>query len=68
MDTLWHHQFSEGMLRSADASTCAICLTDFVVDESVRMMRCFHHFHPHCIDTWLRSKAECPICKFPAFG
>lgn len=54
------------MLRSPDASTCAVCLSDFVPAESVRMLQCFHHFHPPCIDTWLRAKAECPICKFPA--
>lgn len=58
---------SESMLRSPEASTCAVCLSDFDLNTPVRMMRCFHHFHPDCIDRWLRSKAECPICKFPAF-
>ncbi|KAF2017768.1 hypothetical protein BU24DRAFT_460773 [Aaosphaeria arxii CBS 175.79] len=45
--------------------TCAICLDDFVANESrVRELPCRHIFHPDCIDTFLLSNSSlCPMCK-----
>ncbi len=42
---------------------CAICLEVFEIGDMVRTIPCFHSFHGHCIDPWLREKATCPICK-----
>lgn len=43
---------------------CSICLECFDEGEQVRVLPCFHRFHPPCIDRWLLDgKAECPICK-----
>lgn len=46
-------------------ATCAICLDDFVHDEtSVRELPCNHIFHPECIDPFLRDNSSlCPLCK-----
>ncbi|RUS18049.1 hypothetical protein BC937DRAFT_89198 [Endogone sp. FLAS-F59071] len=46
--------------------SCAICLDDFVEDESnLRLLPCSHGFCVECIDPWLSTKsAQCPICKF----
>lgn len=43
--------------------TCAVCLSDFCVGEELRDLRCGHAFHASCIDTWLRVRAVCPVCK-----
>ncbi|KAF0690831.1 Aste57867_17819 [Aphanomyces stellatus] len=65
---------SESMLQSTNKGgvpedlKCSICLEDLVVGSQARMVPCFHRFHPQCIDPWLKDKAECPICKFPAIG
>ena len=29
---------------------CMVCITEFVLDEEVRMLKCFHRFHKNCID------------------
>ncbi|CAN1291041.1 Probable E3 ubiquitin-protein ligase ATL44 [Linum perenne] len=43
---------------------CAICLEDYNVGDSCRIMpSCSHMFHLHCIDNWLRLKISCPICR-----
>ncbi|KAM0831204.1 hypothetical protein ACQ4PT_065699 [Festuca glaucescens] len=45
-------------------SECAICLTEFVDGESVRVLPgCGHGFHGVCVDVWLRTHASCPSCR-----
>jgi E3 ubiquitin-protein ligase SDIR1 len=56
------------MLRAAKNPSCSICLVQFELQEQVRLMPCFHHFHPTCIDPWLKEKALCPVCKCPIIG
>lgn len=53
----------EGLVEEAD---CSICLSDFRDDESLRLLpKCSHAFHISCIDTWLRSHKNCPLCRAP---
>ncbi|GFQ04118.1 RING-H2 finger protein atl2 [Phtheirospermum japonicum] len=43
---------------------CAVCLSDFEVCETGRVMpECKHCFHIECIDMWLQSHCECPLCR-----
>ena len=49
---------------SAKFSDCAICLTEFVVGDEIRVLpQCGHGFHVACIDTWLGSHSSCPSCR-----
>lgn len=52
---------------AADCSStdCAICLQDFDFDsdDDIRALPCPHAFHRHCISTWLRRDAVCPLCR-----
>ncbi|OWM88276.1 RING-H2 finger protein ATL52-like [Punica granatum] len=44
--------------------TCSVCLSEFQEDESVRLLpKCTHAFHVPCIDTWLKSHSNCPLCR-----
>lgn len=46
------------------ASGCAICLSDFMDGERIRILpACGHRFHVPCIDTWLQSHCSCPTCR-----
>ncbi|KAL3535552.1 hypothetical protein ACH5RR_004013 [Cinchona calisaya] len=45
---------------------CAVCLSVFEEDEEVRQLpRCKHSFHASCIDKWLYSHLDCPLCRSP---
>ncbi|KAK7404467.1 hypothetical protein VNO78_05376 [Psophocarpus tetragonolobus] len=43
---------------------CAVCLVEFEDEDYVRTLPvCSHTFHLECIDAWLRSHANCPLCR-----
>eukprot|EP01018_Ginkgo_biloba_P020182 Gb_23076 [translate_table: standard] len=43
---------------------CVICRNSLQNQDNVRLLpTCKHYFHVHCIDMWLRRRANCPICR-----
>ncbi|KVI10915.1 RING-H2 finger protein ATL54-like [Cynara cardunculus var. scolymus] len=47
-----------------EGSDCSVCLSEFETDETLRLLpNCKHAFHVSCIDTWLRSHTNCPLCR-----
>jgi hypothetical protein len=57
---------SEGNSKKNDDSgdhQCSVCMEEFESGETIRTLPCFHKFHAPCIDTWLKQKAQCPICR-----
>jgi hypothetical protein len=43
---------------------CVICLSYIEKGEFVRKLpKCGHVFHVECIDMWLNSHCNCPICR-----
>ncbi|XVF01533.1 hypothetical protein REPUB_Repub04eG0097100 [Reevesia pubescens] len=53
----------EGIVEGTE---CSVCLNEFEEDETVRLLpKCSHAFHIPCIDTWLRSHTNCPMCRAP---
>ncbi|XVF45825.1 hypothetical protein PTKIN_Ptkin02bG0237900 [Pterospermum kingtungense] len=48
---------------------CAVCLLEFEDNECVRTLPvCSHAFHVDCIDVWLKSHANCPLCRAGIFA
>ncbi|XP_010531553.1 PREDICTED: RING-H2 finger protein ATL54 [Tarenaya hassleriana] len=61
--TLFKYKKGEAPLVGSD---CSVCLSEFREDETLRLLpKCSHAFHVHCIDTWLRSHVNCPLCRAP---
>ncbi|XP_022869568.1 RING-H2 finger protein ATL52-like [Olea europaea var. sylvestris] len=49
-----------------DDSECAVCLSVFEEGEEIRQLpQCKHCFHAPCIDMWLYSHLDCPLCRSP---
>ncbi|XP_074320746.1 RING-H2 finger protein ATL33-like [Silene latifolia] len=43
---------------------CPVCLSIFVDGEELRQLKtCKHLFHKGCIDKWLSTHFNCPICR-----
>lgn len=52
-----------------EGTECAVCLLDFEEDECLRILpKCSHAFHINCIDMWLKSHANCPLCRSNVVG
>ncbi|KAJ1930270.1 hypothetical protein IWQ60_000451 [Tieghemiomyces parasiticus] len=56
------------------ARTCAICMLPVdtsappsqLLGRTVYMVTpCHHIFHTDCLQTWIRTKLECPVCRAP---
>lgn len=57
------YEKGEGLIEGTD---CSVCLSEFEEDETLRLLpKCSHAFHIPCIDTWLRSHTNCPLCRVP---
>lgn len=51
----------EGLVEDTE---CAVCLSEFQENENLRLLpKCSHAFHLPCIDTWLKSHPNCPLCR-----
>ena len=42
---------------------CPICYETISLQETVRRLKCDHVYHKKCIDSWLRRKFTCPMCR-----
>ncbi|XP_030463206.2 E3 ubiquitin-protein ligase RING1 [Syzygium oleosum] len=61
--TAFEYKKGEGLI---DGTECSVCLGEFEDGENLRLLpKCSHAFHVPCIDTWLRSHKNCPLCRAP---
>jgi hypothetical protein len=59
--TVCKYRRGDGFVDSTD---CSVCLGEFRDGESLRLLpKCSHAFHLLCIDTWLKSHSNCPLCR-----
>lgn len=50
--------------RECKEETCSVCLSEFNEGDEVGVLPgCAHVFHVLCIDKWLLSHSNCPLCR-----
>ncbi|XP_022884551.1 E3 ubiquitin-protein ligase RING1-like [Olea europaea var. sylvestris] len=60
---VFKYEKGQGLIEGTD---CSVCLNEFQEDENLWLLpKCSHAFHVPCIDTWLRSHQNCPVCRAP---
>jgi len=69
LDGLPVSKFQRSSFEDPDV-TCAICLVPYNEGDPIRTLPCPgsqrkpHVFHQSCVDTWLKTNATCPLCRF----
>ncbi|KAB2596110.1 E3 ubiquitin-protein ligase RING1-like [Pyrus ussuriensis x Pyrus communis] len=59
-------KYEKGVSLVGDG-TCAVCIEKFEEGEYFRTLpECKHSFHAACIDMWLYSHPNCPVCRATA--
>ncbi|CAN0877292.1 RING-H2 finger protein ATL54 [Linum grandiflorum] len=59
--TVCKYKKGQGLIEGTE---CSVCLSEFQEDAMLRLLpKCNHAFHVPCIDTWLRSHTNCPLCR-----
>ncbi|KAJ0045422.1 hypothetical protein Pint_06270 [Pistacia integerrima] len=60
-------KYQKGMGLVGDDGLCSVCLCEFEEGEELRTLpECLHSFHAPCIDMWLYSHPNCPMCRADA--
>ncbi|XP_050211890.1 RING-H2 finger protein ATL51-like [Mercurialis annua] len=62
-------KYQKGMALEGggEEETCPICLSEFEDGEDLRALpECLHAYHLACIDMWLYSHLNCPVCRTDA--
>ncbi|GMN57233.1 hypothetical protein TIFTF001_026348 [Ficus carica] len=66
-DNIPAHKYRKGGISGilvGEDGVCAVCLGEFEDGEELRTLPdCSHSFHVSCIDMWLFSHPNCPICR-----
>ena len=47
---------------------CAICTEDCPAGTTVKVLKCKHQFHSHCVVPWLVRHNSCPMCRQTVFS
>ncbi|KAI3443022.1 uncharacterized protein J3R85_000374 [Psidium guajava] len=56
----------ESSRPAEDVGDCPVCLSALSGGKEIKRLRvCTHAFHKACINPWLKSKSNCPVCRAP---
>lgn len=62
-------QFIKGECEDQTVYGCVVCLTEFQEQDVIKILpNCNHAFHLDCIDIWLQTNSNCPLCRSSISG
>jgi len=62
-------QFIKGECEDQSVYGCVVCLTEFHEQDVIKILpNCNHAFHLDCIDIWLQTNSNCPLCRSSISG
>ncbi|CAF1099410.1 unnamed protein product [Didymodactylos carnosus] len=50
--------------EKVEAVACSVCLCPIACGSDVPLIECLHNFHTECLQKWLETKEECPLCRY----
>ncbi|KAI9197453.1 uncharacterized protein BJ171DRAFT_220922 [Polychytrium aggregatum] len=48
-----------------EQTECSICQEELEENIEAVELPCKHHYHPYCIEAWLKVNGTCPVCRQP---
>ncbi|KAK7345784.1 hypothetical protein VNO77_16395 [Canavalia gladiata] len=80
--TMWNRGLDESVIREIPTFQfikveneeqsvygCVVCLTEFKEHDVLKVLpNCNHAFHLDCIDIWLQTNSNCPLCRSSISG
>ena len=63
MELLQDMKLTKEILEKIENKQCLICLENYIVEENLCYLPCFHLFHSDCIKAWIKKSNKCPLCK-----
>ncbi|KAE9619362.1 hypothetical protein Lal_00046888 [Lupinus albus] len=53
-----------GQVKDQSVYACVVCLIEFQEHDMLKILpSCSHAFHLDCIDIWLQTNDNCPLCR-----
>ncbi|AFN83277.1 zinc finger domain-containing ubiquitin ligase [Encephalitozoon romaleae SJ-2008] len=50
--------------KDDETCECTICMSNFSMNQKLRVLPCDHKFHTGCVDKWLLGHSnKCPVCR-----
>ena len=56
-------KINEYILNEDNNEKCSICLEDFNIGDTLNELNCNHFYHKECINNWIKSNNNCPMCR-----
>ena len=51
-------------IEQNEGTACPICLEELAVGEPAMRVPCGHLYHEACLNPWLRTGNQCPVCRY----
>jgi hypothetical protein len=52
----------QNIITSETNTECSIC-TEIILKNELMLTKCKHEFHKKCLNKWLESNGNCPLCR-----
>ena len=50
--------------KTHQGQDCSICFNPYQAGQKITSLPCRHHYHTHCVETWLTQRSDqCPYCR-----
>ena len=56
-------KIKEYKLNNISEEICSICLETYTKNDIINILKCGHKYHDKCIDGWIETNNNCPLCR-----
>ena len=57
------YTFNNELESEESEESCSICLENYKKNDTINILKCDHKYHEKCIDKWMETSNNCPLCR-----